>query len=204
MASVHPRSSRVFDPENETAGARRKYHGRQPVPPTLVSQPSLNIMFSHFNSERSKTEKLHVNLPSVATNNDNVSLSSQIVRLLNVHEQSQRPYSQEEAASADLAQVPEIIAEAPHLPSPSWPSSTTSSKQIKSQPADQYQNALTFITDTSAMSPKPSAIIGGGETRKGMGRTPSAGPKFAACWKCKALRKRVGERNPVRFLIFKF
>lgn len=178
-----------FDPGNETTRARRRYHGDQPIPPTLASRPSPNRTFSSFNAEVYKTKERPVNLPSVATNNDNFVLSSQNPRVFNVHGKSRRPQSADQAGSTDLAQVSERITEASQIP---VASPTTTLKQIESQPADQYQNRLNFITDTSSNSLKPSAAIQRGETGNGTGRTPSR-PKFAACWKCKALRKRVGE-----------
>jgi hypothetical protein len=195
-----PTELEVSDPGNETSGARGRCHSSQPMPPTLVPRPSRNRTFSRFNAEASKIKELPVNLPSAEMNNDNAALSTQKIRILNVHEQSRRPHSEDGAASIDLAQVSKRITEAPHIPSVS---PTSNLRQSESQPADRYQNALTFITDTSATL-KPPATIRRGETRNGMEGTPSARPKFAACWKCKALRKRVGELNPVRPLPFKY
>jgi hypothetical protein len=195
-----PTELEVFDPRNETSGSRGRYDGSQPMPPTLVPRPSLNRTFSRFNAEASKIKEPPVNLLSIVMNNDNAALSTQKIRVLNVHDQSRIPYSEDGTASTDLAQVSEKIAEVPHIPSTS---PTSNLRQSESQPADQYQNVLTFITDTSAITLKPSTAIRRGETRNGMERIPSAGPKFAACWKCKALRKRVGELNPLRPLPFK-
>jgi hypothetical protein len=74
----------------------------------------------------------------------------------------------------------------------SWKSKLTDSKSYE-PPLDLMDHEFTFIMDPSATSQKPSTTIR--KYQKNVRGEGSSAIKFAACWKCKSLRKRVSKQN---------
>ena len=191
-----PTGLEEFGPGNTVLGDRDGDHGSQSIAPVVVLQPPLNRTPFLPNFETSMAKDLPVNPPTSVSDNGNAALSVSKIQVLDIHNRSRSLSSEDGVASADQAQVSESITEAQKV---TVLSHASKPRQSESLAAHKYPNELTFITDTSAIPLKPPATNRRGGKENSI-ESHSDRSKFAACWKCKALRKRVSKATSVRCL----